>query len=200
MRLQSKLQMSLSKRRGNVVLRSELAGLGSKSQLTEAINGLISEGRLVRLSTGIYAKSSPDPNGHPQLPAKREALLREADERRGSRGQVVPVGVPRATRAALPADVDELPTQAVAEFVETFARKSGIRYRRSGLDLWAEAVTRASGDDVRLDHTQELLVALRKKNLLNDRQFSRLLTNHMREIKRVRSVQGLRAGGLSPQR
>ena len=204
MRVESKLRMSLSKRRGHVVLRREIAELASKSQLSKAINDLIAQGTLVRLRTGVYAKTTPGPSGRPLLPASRAALEREADARllqavAPKRG-LVHETTRRPARIELPRDVDQLPTESVGEFIENFARAHGIRYRRSGLDVWAEAVTRASGDDVRLDHAQELLVALKKKNLLNDHQFSRLLTNHMREVKRVRSLQGLRPGGLPSKR
>ncbi len=191
MRVEGKLRISLSKRRGHVVLRRELADLASKSQLTQALNGLIADGTLIRLRTGVYAKSCRGPDGRPQLPAPLEMLESEAYERLKRQQGLVHRARHSRVHVELPANVDELPTESVGEFIETFARANGIRYRRTGLDLWAEAVTRASGDDVRLDHAQELLVALKKKNLLNDRQFSRLLTNHMREVNRVRSVTGM---------
>lgn len=107
-----------------------------------------------------------------------------------------PEGLQTGEAPPLPADVDLLPTQNVGKFVERLARAHGIQYRRSGLDDFAEAVTRAAGDDVRLDVTGKLLVALKKKDLINGRQFSRLMTNHIREIKRVRPVRGLRNQGL----
>jgi hypothetical protein len=94
------------------------------------------------------------------------------------------------------ADVDKLPTQNVGKFVERLAQAYGIQYRRSGLDDFAEAVTRAAGDDVELDLTAKLLVALKKQNRINGRQFARLMANHIREIKRVRPVRGLRNQGL----
>jgi hypothetical protein len=212
MKLHSKLQISLSKRPGNIVLRRDLAELGSKSQLSEAIRALIGEGRLVRLGTGVYAKSQPDSSGLAHLPASEDVLAHEASTKLGTPVQIVKVAdAPghisyalnkRASPAGtpLPEDVNLLPTRGVREFVERLARNHGVSYRRSGLDVWAESVTRASGDDVRLDATGELLVALKKKKLLNDRQFSRLLTNHTREVKHVRSVRRLRTSRLSPQR
>ncbi|NIF77122.1 hypothetical protein F3J20_06875 [Paraburkholderia sp. Cy-641] len=96
----------------------------------------------------------------------------------------------------LPTDVDKLPTQNVGKFVERLAQAYGIQYRRSGLDDFAEAVTRAAGDDVKLDLTGKLLVALKKQDRINGRQFARLMANHIREIKRVRSVRRLRNQGI----
>lgn len=127
-------------------------------------------------------------------------LLDKLSTSRKRRGHVVPRGGPVGLGAPLPDDVSKLPTDGVRDFIERYASTHGVQYQRTGLDIWAEAVTRASGDDVSLDSTGELLVALKKKKLLSDPQFSRLLMNHTRELKRVRSVRGLRASGLSPQR
>jgi hypothetical protein len=98
----------------------------------------------------------------------------------------------------IPQDLDQLPKHGVIEFVDRLARAHGVVYERSKLDDWAEAVTRAAGDDVRLDQTEELLLVLRKLNLLTSRQASRLMVNHMREMKDVRSVRGLQDGRVSP--
>ena len=86
---------------------------------------------------------------------------------------------------SLPAELDALPTTQVSEFVRDFALAHDVRFQRTALDDWTEAVTRASGDDVSLDATEKLLVALKKRHLINGRQMARLMTNHMRERKRV---------------
>jgi len=92
-----------------------------------------------------------------------------------------------AKAAVVPEDLSLLPTHGVAAFVARVASAHGLVYHRSGLDDFAEAVTRAAGDDLKLDVTGALLVALKKKHLINGRQFARLLTNHVKELKRVRS-------------
>ena len=88
----------------------------------------------------------------------------------------------------LPSDLDALPTKDVKHYVERFARVHGVQYTRTGLDDYAETITRAAGDDVKLDTTGKLLVALKKNELINGRQLARLMTNHMREVKGVRPV------------
>lgn len=100
----------------------------------------------------------------------------------------------------MPLDPDALPTKGVSRFVERFALAHGIAHVRSGIDDYAEAVTRAAGDDVELDATGKLLTALKKNELINGRQLARLMTNHMREMKDVRSVRRLRKRRLSAQR
>jgi len=230
MNLESKLSMSLTKRAGHVVLRRELSGLGSPSNLSEAIRTLVEEGRLVRLASGVYAKASPDSRGRAQLPVSNESLLREAfaklgvkvlgmteHQENGRRTCWVDTGKRRVSRKfgwgntkvryrkdplgvkkpKVPEDVDKLPVKGVAAFVARLAKVYGIAYRRSGLDDFAEAVTRAAGDDIKLDLTGKLLVALKRKGLINARQFARLISNYRKELSGVRSIRGLRDEGLS---
>lgn len=234
MKLDSKLQMSLSKRSGNVVLRRELSDLGSPSHLSQALKHLVEAGRLVKLSTGVYAKAFPDATGkaHPlAMPANlskeafqklgiqvhsvkmaqeagRPVLLVDAGDSRVSRKfdfagiamRYIGRADGRVRAATVPSDPDALPTRDVRLYVERLARLHGIRYTRTGLDNYAEAVTRAAGDEVKLDITGKLLVALKKKELINGRQLARLMTNYMREVKDVRSVRRPRQRGLSTQR
>jgi hypothetical protein len=81
--------------------------------------------------------------------------------------------------------LDALPRKSVSEFIQSFARSRHVQFKRSGLDAWTEAVTRAAGEDIKLDETGKLLVALKKKHLINGRQMARLMTNHIREHQRV---------------
>lgn len=234
MNLGSKLQISLSKRSGNIVLRRDLAGLASASYLSETLHGLITDGRLVRLGAGVYAKARPDASGEPQLLASGDELVREVLDRLGIRfrsvnlvneaGQatvLIDAGNQRISRkldlgdvalryvqspltpaqasAALPGDLDALPTQDVRQFIEQLARMHHVQHQRTGLDDYAQAVTRAAGDAVELDTTGKLLVALKKKQVINGRQLARLMTNHMREVQGVRSIRGLSKRGLPAQ-
>lgn len=234
MNLGSKLQISLSKRSGNIVLRRDLARLASASHLSEALHDLVTDGRLFRLSSGVYAKARPDASGEPQLPASSDVLVREVLDRLGIRFRsvdlvseagcdtvLIDAGGQRLSRSfdlgdvtvryvhsplepeepdeALSDDVDALPTESVRQFVERLARTHHIQHQRTGLDDYAQAVTRAAGDEVELDSTGKLLVALKKKHVINGRQLARLMTNHMREVQDVRSVRGLRKRGLPAQ-
>jgi hypothetical protein len=232
MNLDSKLLMSLKKRSGNVVLRRELAGLGSPSHLSAALQHLVADGHIIRLGAGVYAKTGLNLEGNARPAVGNEVLLREALGKLGvevvdvtirhENGRsvcLVNIGTSRISRKLgwdnitvryvgqheraptgaaprLPSDVDKLPTRNVGKFVERLAQAYGVRYQRSGLDDFAEAVTRAAGDDVELDLTGKLLVALKKQDRINGRQFARLMANHMREIKRVRPIRGLRNQGL----
>jgi hypothetical protein len=231
MKLESKLRVSLAKRTGNVVLREELADMGSAAHLSKGIKQLLNLGELVRLGAGLYAKAHPDIEGKPRLPAKPDVLAREAFNKLGVHVisvklqktadrsfLVIDTGEHRITRKmnvggipvqyvhhktsklsqhALPNDLDALPTCDVQRYVERFAQNHGVTYARTALDDYAEAITRAAGDDVKLDSTGKLLVALRKMGLISGSQLGTLMINHIREVKRVRSIRRLRKRGVS---
>jgi DNA-binding response OmpR family regulator len=94
-----------------------------------------------------------------------------------------------ASGSRLTVDVDELPRTGVRDFVCRLAEANQIVYERTRLDDWADAVTQAAGDDVKLDATETLLLALAKKQVITGRQLMRLLNNYMEEADTVRPVQ-----------
>ena len=89
----------------------------------------------------------------------------------------------------MPEDLEMLPKTGVAAFVERFAHVHNLTAKRSRLNDWAEAVSRAAGDDIRLDHVELLLVALTKRDLISGRQAARLLTLYLTEKAAVRLPQ-----------
>jgi hypothetical protein len=56
MRIEDKLVRSLGRRNSVVVLRSEVAPLGSTAQVGRVLAKLVADGKLVRVSKGVYAK------------------------------------------------------------------------------------------------------------------------------------------------
>jgi hypothetical protein len=222
MKIIDRLKRSLSQRRDRVILRSEWAGMCSPSQLTNALNQLIKEGLLARVSSGVYTKALAGANDAPLSGSEVQALTSEAFKKLGRTIQsastqsdqnqnvlLVDGGRHRLSRQfkwgqasveyagqkkvrtlanrpiSLPEDLNALPLKNVSAFVQRFAMSRDVHFKRTGLDQWAEAVTRASGDDVTLDETGKLLVALKKKNLINGRQMARLMSNHLSEQRGV---------------
>jgi hypothetical protein len=57
MKVEERLLRSVQRRKGNIILRSELAEFGSASQVSEALKSLQDKGVLVRIGTGIYART-----------------------------------------------------------------------------------------------------------------------------------------------
>lgn len=105
--------------------------------------------------------------------------------------------LPQCDEWKIPTNVDDLPKTDVRSYIERFAEYYNIIHKRTGLDEFAEAVTRMAGDEIKLDPTEKLLVALKKKELINAKQLSRLLSNYLKEASNVRSVRGLRDSRLS---
>ncbi len=60
MKLADRMRQSIRRRSGHVVLRAELAPLGSASQVSEALKALQRDGELLRLGAGVYAKARRD--------------------------------------------------------------------------------------------------------------------------------------------
>lgn len=60
MKLADRMRQSIRRRSGQVVLRSDLAPLGSSSQVSEALRTLQQNGELLRLGVGVYAKARRD--------------------------------------------------------------------------------------------------------------------------------------------
>ncbi|MCG5078504.1 DUF6088 family protein [Paraburkholderia tagetis] len=57
MSLEDRILRSIRRRKGVVILRSELAPLGSTAQAGRVLAKLVQDGKLVRVSKGVYAKT-----------------------------------------------------------------------------------------------------------------------------------------------
>ena len=53
MTMQERMLRAIKQRAGNVVLRQELADLGSASQVTEALKALQARSVIIRIGTGV---------------------------------------------------------------------------------------------------------------------------------------------------
>lgn len=72
------MRQSIRRRSGHVVLRAELAPLGSASQVSQALKTLQRDGELLRLGAGVYAKARRDESTHEVTPVvDAETLGRE---------------------------------------------------------------------------------------------------------------------------
>ncbi|MFT7773699.1 hypothetical protein [Roseateles sp.] len=220
MLLVQRMRISVLKRTGVVVFRSDLAPLGGPTQISEALRTLVDDGVLVRLGEGIYAKASRDEHGAPVPAATLQEVIREvlskldvksADvciEDQGTRKRVI-VGAPNrkidrhlligscqveivthgamAKSFTLPQDPACFPRHNVAKYVEVLAKTHRISSKRTGLDRWAEAVSRAAGDTVQLDKVGQTLARLKQRQVINGRQMAHLMNNYMTEQEEAHS-------------
>ncbi|AME25817.1 hypothetical protein [Caballeronia sordidicola] len=215
MKLESRMLSSIRHRSSTVVLRSDVSGLGSASQVSESLNALLDKGVIARIGNGIYAKSTKDPDtGEVRLVASEKDVATEVFQKLGisvrvaqdgSSGAVaVDIGSHRINRRLsiagkpviyvhqrpnngilTPDPAMQIPTEGVSQFVASLARKHHISYQRTAGDEWAETVTRLSDDNVQSDETSNLLVSLKRAHKLTDREMTALLINHLREKRRV---------------
>jgi hypothetical protein len=78
MKLADRMRQSIRRRSGHVVLRAELAHLGSASQVSQALKTLQRDGELLSLGAGVYAKARRDESTHEVTPVvDAETLGRE---------------------------------------------------------------------------------------------------------------------------
>jgi hypothetical protein len=73
------------------------------------------------------------------------------------------------------------PAPTARDTIHDLARRHGIRYERAAIDDWAEAVNRVAGDDVALDETEWLLVALGRAELVPDSENTLLHARYLAE-------------------
>ena len=73
------------------------------------------------------------------------------------------------------------PAPTAKEIIHDLARRHGIRYERAVYDNWAEAVSRVAGDDVDLDETEWLLVALGRAEIVPDLENTLLHARYLAE-------------------
>ncbi|MBX9446255.1 hypothetical protein [Dickeya chrysanthemi] len=82
MKLETRIRQSIQHRRGVVLSRSDLAQLGSKTQVTHVLNVLVENGVLLRLSPGIYAKAKREGNDV-KTQGSLDVIIREVADKLG---------------------------------------------------------------------------------------------------------------------
>ena len=84
MKIESRILSSIKHRSGAVLLRRDVAGMGSASQVSESLKALQIKGVIVRVGAGIYAKSIKESStGVVRLIASAEDIAMEVFERLG---------------------------------------------------------------------------------------------------------------------
>ncbi|MDD2326375.1 MAG: hypothetical protein PHW63_10355 [Alphaproteobacteria bacterium] len=70
-----------------------------------------------------------------------------------------------------------------AEAILSLARQHGISYRETGYDVLAEQITRLSGDTVKLDPVELLLVELERSGCIGGEEVTLLHVAYLRCVK-----------------
>jgi hypothetical protein len=110
MKLEERMLRSVRQRAGHVVLRVELASMGSASQVTRALQALQQKGVLMRIGTGVYAKTRKSSVTGALIPAgSLETLAAETLQKLGA-----PIATSSAAAAYNRGDTTQLPGRFVA--------------------------------------------------------------------------------------
>ena len=110
MKLEERMLRSIKKRIGNVILRADVARLGGASQVSEALKALQSKGVLVRIGTGVYAKTRKSTVTGTTVPAgSLETLAAEVLRKMG-----IEASPGKAARAYNSGSTTQMPGQFVA--------------------------------------------------------------------------------------
>lgn len=166
MDIKGRILQSLRPRRGGVLLRSDVNGFGSPSQVSAALKSLLQKGLIVRLDRGVFAKPVKVAQMGPQ--ALRELAMAKIEHQRNLKLKHV-----RRRR------------DLTAIYVRQLAKREGIAFAPTFADLWAKAVTTLAGDEVKSDKTDDLLVALTRAGKLSPRDMTRMVIAHHRNLARV---------------
>ena len=73
----------------------------------------------------------------------------------------------------------------VSSYVRNIAKQHGVSYLRTPSDELADVVTRLSGDEITTDATEDLIVALKRVNVIDGSTMVSLLGRHLDERLRI---------------
>jgi hypothetical protein len=166
MDIKGRILQSLRPRRDGVLLRLDTKSFGSPSQVSVALRSLVDSGLIEKLKPGIYAKPTK------VLELGKETLLKSAALRMNVQNQFAF----RQKRARL------TPT---ARYVRDLAKNEGVLFNPTYADSWASSVTKLSGDKVKSDSTDDLLVALTRSGKLTPKEMLVLVIKHHKDLKHV---------------
>lgn len=79
-----------------------------------------------------------------------------------------------------PPAIAPTPSSASA-YVAQLAHEHAVVYRRTAWENYAVTITQLAGDDVRLDATQKLIVALAKADVIDGTELVHLMHRHWNE-------------------
>lgn len=164
MNIKGRIMQTLRPRRGGVILRSDVCGLGSASQVSAALKGLVETGLVVKLGRGIYAKPSAL-----ELLGKG-ALIADAQGRMAHQ------------RALAAKQTRQQRRDPAAIYVRQLAKREGVVFAPTFADIWAQAVTKLAGDEIKSVKIDDLLVALTRAGKLSPRDMTKLVVAHHRNL------------------
>lgn len=77
----------------------------------------------------------------------------------------------------------EIPTKNVEAFILDLAAKHGVRYVKGPLDDLADTITRLSDDEVEIDGTEQLIIALKRARVITGSEMVAMLGAYLDQKK-----------------
>jgi hypothetical protein len=81
--------------------------------------------------------------------------------------------------------LQNIPTTGLKTFVDELARRHGVRYDRTGTRALAQTITRLADEEVVLDETEQLLIALHKARVIDGAAMRVILSRYVTEALNV---------------
>ena len=69
-----------------------------------------------------------------------------------------------------------------AIYVRQLAKREGVVFAPTFADIWAQAVSKLAGDEIKSDKIDDLLVALTRAGKLSPREMTKLVVAHHRSL------------------
>lgn len=88
MRLETRIKMSISRKKSDAVLRSEFSAMGSEAQVTRALRNLVRVGFIVRIGVGVYAKAKISVISKKPIPVRPRVCPRPGSPAKIRRGGI----------------------------------------------------------------------------------------------------------------
>ena len=209
MKLETRMRQSINRRSGSIILRSDVAQLGSKTQISHILNLLIKKGELYRLANGIFIKTKKETNNSSQSAVNLAELIQELTTKLdlnlydkqlppfdGSNANITTIVIevtdPRIDKrlsingktihfvSHKKASTNKTPT-CVAQLVKKLANQYGISYQDEPKDHWANTITHIAGDEVKSDPIKDLIIALKRAGKISKKQVADLMASYLKE-------------------
>jgi hypothetical protein len=75
----------------------------------------------------------------------------------------------------------DIPMTGLSAYIADLAQRHDIAYVKTGSSALAEVITHLAGDDIKPDETEQLVIALRRANIINGQTMVTLLGRYFDE-------------------
>ena len=154
--LEARIMKRIDRKRGDVFLRSDFKDLGGYDQVGRVLRGMVRQGRLLKVSHGVYTKAVISPFSNNPVPPRGLATLKEALQRVG-----VEVVQTRLERDYNTGRTTQVPAGRVVGVRRRVRRKIGYEGIHLSFELNGEETTTTKS--MPLGETAQIILALARE-------------------------------------